>query len=86
MFRHMEKNVANPWAKRAPIPRPQPRSRPRPRGVGDPRPGEGREAPAAAAAAGPADGPADVCARELEGAFLRRSAGLLGPIQKGVYD
>jgi hypothetical protein len=35
----------------------------RPRGVGDPRPGEGREAPAAA-------GPAEVCARELEGALV----------------
>jgi hypothetical protein len=76
MFRHIEKNAAIPWAKRAPIPRPRPR--PRPRGVGDPRPGEGREAPAAAA--GPAEGPAEVCARELEGAFLKRPAGLLGSI------
>jgi hypothetical protein len=84
MFRHMEKNAANPWAKRAPIPRPRPQPRPRPRCMGDPRPGEGREAPVAAA--GPADGPADVCAREPEGAFLRRPAGLLGSIQKGVYD
>jgi hypothetical protein len=65
----MEKNVAIPWASRAPIPRPRPR--PQPRGVGDPRPGEGREGPTAA-------GP-----RELEGAFLRRPARLFGSIQKG---
>jgi hypothetical protein len=62
----MEKNAAIPWARRAPIPRPRPR--PRPRGVGDPRPGDGHEGPAAA-------GP-----RELEGAFLRRPAGLFGSI------
>jgi hypothetical protein len=60
-----------PWASRAPIPRPRPRPRPRPHGVGDPRPGEGRE------------GPAVACPRELEGAFLRRPAGLFGSIQKG---
>jgi hypothetical protein len=50
--------------------------------MGDPRPGEGREAPAAVV--GPAEGPAEVCAWELEGAFLKRPAGLFGSIQKGV--
>jgi hypothetical protein len=50
--------------------------------VGDPRPGEGREAPVGATVAGPAE----VWARELEGAFLKRPAGLLGSVQKGVYD
>jgi hypothetical protein len=53
-----------------PRPRPQPRGvgEPRPRGVGKPRPGEGWE------------GPAEVCSRELAGAFLNRPTRLLGSI------